>query len=237
MKTNARSKFIAMLLVLSLILTGFPGTAVWAQAGGADQTEQAAAALSEQPVSQAQPAQEAETFQLDADCKLLNYVHAEVFAQNDHVARMKEEETLSSYVFQNRDGSRTAYFLDDNVKFVDTDGITKEKDITLVSAKGGYSTRQNNVKLLLPSDPASGIRMQYDGHTVTLIPQGGTLRTAPQLVNNSVRYGGYFGENTSLNYTPTLAGLKEDIVLSTYTGVNAFTFTLNTGGLNLYQAG
>jgi hypothetical protein len=95
--------------------------------------------------------------------------------------------------------------LDDNVKFVDTDGITKEKDITLVSAKGGYSTRQNNVKLLLPNDPASGIRMQYDGHTVTLIPQGGTLRTAPQLVNNSVRYGGYFGENTSLNYTPTLA--------------------------------
>lgn len=237
MKMNARRKMIAMLLALSLLLTGFPGTAVWAETSEAEQPVQLASEQTEQTVSEAQPVQEVETFQLDADCKILNYVHAEVFAHNDHAARLKEEETLSTYVFRNTDGSKTVYYMDENVKFLDENGIAKEKDITLMSAKDGYSTRQNNIKLLLPNDPASGIRMQYDGHTVTLIPQGGSLRTTPQLVNNSVRYGGYFGENTSLNYTPTLDGIKEDIVLSAYTGVNAFTFTLNTGGLNLYQSG
>jgi len=33
----------------------------------------------------------------------------------------------------------------------------------------------------------------------------------------------------------TLSGVKEDILLSEYTGQNSFTFLLNTDGLNVYQ--
>jgi len=34
------------------------------------------------------------TLQLDADCQILNYIDSEVFSQGNHVARLKEEETL-----------------------------------------------------------------------------------------------------------------------------------------------
>ena len=58
------------------------------------------------------------------DCKILDYVHEEVFEEGDHLGRMEEEETLSSYVFLNKDGTRTAYYLDEAVKFVDIDKTT-----------------------------------------------------------------------------------------------------------------
>ena len=44
-----------------------------------------------------------------------------------------------------------------------------------------------------------------------------------------------FGTGTSLVYTPTLTGVKEDIILSAYTGKSSFSFTLKTNGLAVIQ--
>lgn len=91
--------------------------------------------------------------------------------------------------------------------------------------------------LTLPEDPASGIRLGYGGKQIALIPQGGALSEAAAVTDSTVTYPDYFGDGMSLRYTPTLSGVKEDIILDAYAGVSSFTFTLNTGGLNLYQAG
>ena len=45
---------------------------------------------------------------------------------------------------------------------------------------------------------------------------------------NRISYNSAFGANTSLQYTPTLTGVKEDIILNKYTGVNEFHFIYKT---------
>ncbi len=50
---------------------------------------------------------------------------------------------------------------------------------------------------------------------------------------DTVSYDKVFGADTEIRYTPQFNGFKEDIILSTYTGVNEFTFRIKTNGLSL----
>ena len=102
-------------------------------------------------------------------------------------------------------------------------------------AVSGYVTTANDIGLTLPINPSDGIRLTYGGAQITLIPQGGTQGVTAQLAEGGVNYPDFFGKGMSLRYTPLLSGVKEDIIQRSYTGVNTFTFLLNTGGLGLYQ--
>lgn len=108
--------------------------------------------------------------------------------------------------------------------------------MNLTKTTAGFVTVQNDVRLSVPDNPSTGIQLKYNGSSVALTPQGGTLTKAAELEDNAVTYPDYFGEGMSLRYTPTLSGLKEDILLSEYTGVHSFTFLLDTGGLEIYQS-
>ena len=209
-------KLLSLLIVLSLILTSIPGSAVNADAVNAE-------------------AAESSTFQLDADCQILDYVHEDVFNGNDHIARLKEEETLDTYVFLNRDGTKTVYYMNDAVKYRDASGTIREKNIDLTAGINGYSTTQNDVQLHIPNNITNGVQLSYAGYDVSIVPQGGSSKLSPQRNGNSVAYPNYFGSGTALVYTPTLDGVKEDILLAKYNGISNFTFLLNTDGLNLYH--
>ena len=124
---------------------------------------------------------------LSKDCKILNYVHAEVFGSANHVARLASEETLSSYVFLNADGTRTAYYLDEAVKFVDADGKVQEKDLMLVPTVGGYTTENNDIGLSIPTNPASGVTLLWNNTAVRIIPAPG------KVVGDRVEMGGLLG--------------------------------------------
>ena len=50
-----------------------------------------------------------------------------------------------------------------------------------------------------------------------------------------VEYEGIFGPHTTLRYTPTFGGFKEDIILSRNIGVNEFSFIIETNGLSLIR--
>lgn len=217
---RAEKKLIALLLAIAMLLPLLP---YYASA-----EEPAEAAPAQAPEITPEP--------LEPNCRILNYVDESVFLAGNHVARLPAEESLSSYVFLNADGTRTVYYMDEAVKYVDSGGNILEKDVTLSAALDGYATTQNDLTLSLPADPATGIRINWNGHTVSILPQGGSLSHPQTLEGNSVKYPDYFGQGIDLVYTPTLSGLKEDIVLASYTGINTFTFMLNTGGLNLYQA-
>ena len=226
MKRHTNKALVSLALIVSMLLPLLPNLP---QATATDltaaPTQEAAVLPDKNPV-----------YQLDASCKLLSYVDEAVFTEGNHIARLPSEETLSTYAFLNSDGTKTVYYMNEPVKFIDSDGKVVEKDIALTAATGGYTTTRNNISLALPSDPAKGIRLTYEGKYITLTPQGGTLRTATQATDSTVTYPNFFGTGMSLVYTPTLSGVKEDIVLQSYTGVNSFTFTLNTNGLNMYQS-
>ena len=167
------------------------------------------------------------------DTQILDYVDSEQFLQADHVARLPQEETLDSYVFLNRDGTRSVYYMGRPVKYVDENGTIHEKDTTLVRSTGGYGMRDNDVALHIPDAAATGITLSHNQRSIKLTPQGGS--GTAQMADNSIDYVNFFGKGTILRYTPMLSGMKEDIILAEYTGQNSFTFLLETNGLNLYQ--
>lgn len=67
-----------------------------------------------------------------------------------------------------------------------------------------------------------------------ILPKG-EKATAVEQVGNSICYRNFFGKETFLNYTPTLSGVKEDIVLSSYAGVREFSFEVETNGLFVFK--
>jgi len=95
------------------------------------------------------------------DCLVLKHVDNNAFAKAGHIARLKTEEDLDTYVFENTDGSKTVYYMGKEVKYIAEDRSVKEKDITLVPTKTGYQTKQNNVGVELPSVPAVGKTCVY----------------------------------------------------------------------------
>lgn len=162
------------------------------------------------------------------------YVDAEQFAQADHTERLYDEEKMNTYVYRNQDGSKSVYYMGQNVKYQHKDGTIRDKDTTLVRADRGYRMRDNDVDLHLPDSPADGITLAHGASSVKLLPQGGS--GSARLSDNSILYAGCFGGKTILRYTPMLSGVKEDIILVSYTGQNSFAFVLETGGLYLYEA-
>ena len=230
MNTRTMKRPAALLTALCLLIALLPSAAVEAETMQEQPSLSTSSTLTE--TSSIIPTLET----VAQDCKILNYVDEAVFRQNNHLSRLESEESLDNYVFLNQDGSKTVYYMGEAVKYRDSTGTIREKDITLTLRNGNYTTTQNNVLLSIPTNLSNGIRLNYEGYQVSLQPQGGSMLTLPRLVDNTVSYTNYFGTGMTLNYTPTLSGLKEEIILSSYTGVNSFSFLLNTGGLTLYQS-
>ncbi len=165
---------------------------------------------------------------------ILKLVDQAEFESKQFTARLTEQEELNSYVFKNAEGQCTAYFFDENVKFV-KDGKVLPKDLSLVPKNTGYGIAQNEFDLQMPMDPSQGITVDYEGYTLRLTPQSVAEDVAAQTQNGAVIYAGAFGANTALMYTPLFSGVKEDIILFKYIRNPSYSFLLETDGLNLYN--
>lgn len=208
---HKQSIALVLILVLLISYTGFTPA----------QAEQSPAETNKQP-------------QQPQEVLAPGLVDQEQFAQEDHLQRLPDEERMDTYVYLNRDGTKSIYYMGRNVKYRDHNGQVRDKDTTLVRGDRGYRMRDNDVELHIPDSPADGITLAYGTDSVKLFPQGGSGNA--NLADNSITYAGFFGPETALRYTPLLEGVKEDIILSSYTGQNSFAFILETGGLHLYEA-
>ncbi len=216
---KGKTRIVAILLVLCTILTGLviPETTQASSSGNRkvnNRTEQQ---------------------NITDDDKIFQHLDKEYFRNGKHIARYKDEEKLNTYVFGNEDGTRTVYYMYENVKFKDKDGKIKGKDISLIKKGKGYGIAENEVDLFFPRNPADGIVVDYDGYDVRIIPQGGNPDAGIRKCDDAVIYDGYFGKNASLKYTPLLSGVKEDIILSEYEKNVAYDFIVETDGLYVYN--
>ena len=166
---------------------------------------------------------------------IFKHLDKENFKNGKHISRYEDEEKLNTYVFGNADGSKTVYYMYENVKYKDKDGKIRDKDISLVKKNRGYGIVQNEVDLFLPENPSEGVAVNYSGYDVKIIPQGGNEQVVARQYNDAIIYDEYFDENTSLKYTPLLSGVKEDIILKAYAENVSYDFIIETNGLYIYN--
>ena len=250
-KANARTRtrLLSLLLAVLMTLFCFPVTAL-----GTDEAEEpisetleetADAGLSafERGVGELSP-EALESMTLNA-ADVPDVISAQAIAEKDHVLRLREqEENLNTVVFQNRDGGKTVYLYANPVKYVDANGNVKDKstalkaeNITLSGKTYSHSATENVFGQYYPTMPQNGVLITFGQYTVEMAPVITGILTLRDtaVANNKVTYNKVFGNGTSLVYTPTLSGVKEDIILQTYMGKSSFSFTLKTNGLAIVQ--
>ncbi len=223
MKTQKYTRLITALLIFCLLLACIPVQSVNAVELD-DGTNEMVDIIQEQDTVTLEPLDQGSITQL---------VAPEAFCATDYVQRVKEDETLSTYVFEKSNGDKTVYYFEENVKF-EKNGQFFDKDLTLVVGTAGYTVAQNDVELLLPHNPAKGILVHFDQATVRLVPQG-LQNTSAHEANGAVVYQNAFDSGVDLKYTPLMSGLKEDIILDQYIPNASYSFILETGGLSLFE--
>jgi len=168
-------------------------------------------------------------------CNVLKYVDDQAFLSNGFVKRIPEDEDLNSYVFEREDGSRNLYMFSEDVKFETSDGTVIEKDISLQRYSDGYVTKQNNIHLFLPDHYPDGVRLSFENEELVFLPLSSNSDTIAYDYIDKISYQGAFGCNTELVYTPTLSGVKQDIVLNDYEGVNRFCYVVQSETLKPFS--
>ena len=164
------------------------------------------------------------------DSDVSRYIDREEIERQGFIKRLKEKETLNSYAFLNRDGTESVVIFPDNIKFVDKSGQIVEKDTTIVrTTSGGFTVMANDYGVLFPENIKDGLQFEYLDGSIRMIPDGDSAEFTVE--DNSIEYLNVFGENTILRYTPLLNGVKEDIVLNGYLGINSFEFELHSDNL------
>jgi len=158
---------------------------------------------------------------------------------------------LNELAVEKSDGSVDLYFFSEPIKYEDENGVIKFKETTIQeqndtsAAREGYdyTNGENDIDINFSADVDTGIKIKADENELTLTPvqsnevekQEGSTKEITNLddqTEDAFVYEGVFGEGTRVEYTPQMNGLKENIVLDEYVGVNTFDFILNTNGDN-----
>lgn len=178
-------------------------------------------------------------------------VGMETAKERMHVKRLYEEEgdALNSVVFQNADDSRTLYIFPYPVKYVSESGEIKDISLNLRSdgsKAGTYRSAASGAQTVMPRNLSEGISLSSPDVELTLLPVAKkasdasgkvfAARTAltafpaaTKLDEKTVSY--VYDEKTTLEYSLTYTGFKEDIVVREYTGQTEYEFLLQTNGL------
>ena len=167
----------------------------------------------------------------------------------NHIERLYADEgtDLNTVVFLNIDGTKTRYTFDYPVKYVDADGSIKDISLQIADTEEGYQTAENAVITTFSENISDGIILSDDETNIKLIPVLPVQTTiadalgdeeysnmyypvsmATRLDDRTIQY--YYDSNTTIEYSLTYTGYKEDIVVSEYTGQTQYEFILLTNG-------
>lgn len=169
-----------------------------------------------------------------------------------HVQRLYEEEgdDLNRVVFLNADGTQTAYIFDFPVKYIDERGTIKDITLDIADSNklGQFETASGSSVTTFSRNATDGIRLVGNDTVISLVPHIPVTRlgaelsssskitassTAKRIDNKTVSYD--YDSKTTIEYSLTYTGFKEDIVVNEYTGQTEYDFTLYTNGLDLTE--
>ena len=156
-------------------------------------------------------------------------------AERGYIGRSKTEEKDNyTFVFKNSDNTRTMRVYSHPVKYTDDDGNIKDITLDIQSrAGGGFETKDNSIKTTFGAKLSDGIRLQHENVDIKLIPANKNITPVLSEDKQTVTYT--LDTKTSLEYSLTYMGFKEDIVVSEYTGQTEYEFLLYTNGLTVKE--
>ena len=267
MKRHCKNKIYSLILVASTVLLTMQPFGVYANStsdnipSSTDHVEQI----------QAEIDTNAQSFLL-SETERPEYISRNEVEKNGFVRRLSEyDESLNSITLQDQDGTNTTYIFSENVKYIDSAGVIKDKKSTLTENitelayqdQYAYTNTNNDVRMYFPNSIGenTGVVLEKEDIRIELTPvqakkiattaksislnqinaqaatpirkQINQLQDGQTVTKDAIDYDAVFGTNTTLRYTPTLNGFKEDIILDTYDGTNEFVFRLKTNGLRL----
>lgn len=217
--TRKTIRLVAMLLTVATLIVSLPLTVF------AKQTEREQQILSPSDVPE----------QLEYDA----------LEEQGYIQRLYEEEQdLYSYLFGKEDGSKTRIFYQYPVKYIDEEGKIRDKSLNLaaqtVDGSEQYVSRDSDIAVTFHDTLSKGIELNYREIALSMRPE--IAESYSSLANGTlsedsrrVRY--LLDEYTYIDYALTYTGVKEDIVVSEYTGCTAYSFLLHTDGLSVLSLG
>ena len=167
--------------------------------------------------------------------KAPDIIDAEEQAEKSYAGRVKEEEKdLYTFVFRNEDGSNTMRVFDHPVKYVDDKGETRDISLEISKDKdGSFKAADHMIKATFGNDLSEGIGLGYDGVRIKMTAKTVSgEKESVGLSSDGKKLTYAVDGKTSYVYSLTYCGIKEDIVVSEYTGQTEYEFTLNTNGLH-----
>jgi len=160
------------------------------------------------------------------------------------------DDDLYTVTADNSDGTKTACMFGMPVKYKDVDGTTKFIDTSIqetsilkkVTDGYDYINGANEFEVEFSKNPAKGIKVSTENYSLIMSimnPYSETTAIKKNKANDTEKrvftedsfvYENAFGADTSVKYTNTNVGLKEDIILDKNVGLNKFDFEIDTKG-------
>ena len=164
-----------------------------------------------------------------------------------HIERLyDEEEHLYDVAFLNADHTKTFYYFDYPVKYIDRNGKFEDISLEIETSERNefaYISKDSRAQSKFPYNLTDGITLDGDNLSITMIPiVNDSVKSestesndvfAERLSSKTIAYKK--DDKTSYEYSLTYAGFKEDIVVKEYTGQTEYNFLLRTNGLKVKE--
>lgn len=168
-------------------------------------------------------------------------VGTKLAAERGHALRLRaSEHDLNTVVFRNDNQTQTMYIFDYPVKYIDTTGETRDISLEIADSgteQGAFMTKAAHVQTYFSKNLSDGVTVSADDVSIRSVPvTPASVSTATMNASrvNAETISYPYGEKTSIEYSLTYTGYKEDIVVSSYTGQTEYQFRLYTNGLLLH---
>ena len=174
------------------------------------------------------------TAQVGSEKILLPDIVKEEINASQFIGRSPAKETnLNTFVFKNQDGTQTMKVYSHPVKYIDEKGRIQDISTDIkVNKDGTFETKANSIKTTFSKVLKDGITLKHDMVNIRLVSD--KLSNAKLSEDNKI-VSYVYDDKTTLEYSLTYTGFKEDIVVNEYTGQTEYEFTLHTNGLTLVK--
>lgn len=179
----------------------------------------------------------------DVELFLPDTIDREIAMLRGHTERVvASEKGLNTMLYRNNNNTYTQYVFDYPVKYIDANGQIKDVDLKIREASDSFIAEEGNYNAIFNKSLNKGIVLCSNDVTLEMYPYNSTEKDNIAKVDLSKQTGklvndktiSYFADNkTSFEYSLTYTGIKEDIVVSEYTGETKYSFILKTNGLKL----